>query len=300
MNIRENLTDLFFLLRFKIDNNFLIRILMPAIVAFILTTFIFSLNIAQFLPQLPYWFVDSNLWPFPMWVIKLAVWVFIFMVVVLTIDKIYEFKKRGKNYAFDCEKFYLDWIFNGRPTVISNPCTLRIRTTRAGCLLKKYLWRNFTMSFQMRFVDGLEKNVGIIFRAQSLEDYFMLEIIQTETAVYIKPHIREKGAWEIMLKEKISRPIFGRFTQVMLSVYNEKITLDLAGENQFEWHLPTHVDINHVEEGTSRSGSSPNDELNKAENIIPKIYFRKSYGMIGFRAHLFQGAEIRGLTIQAI
>lgn len=230
-------------------------------------------------------------------IIKFIAWLAVFHLMKKMVSKIEEFKRKGKNYIFDSSNWQKEWIFNGQSYALSDPSRIVIYSSRAGCLLKKYVWKDFVMSFEMRFLkDSPQKNVGIIFRAKDLENYFMLEVIQFGELVkyiFVKPHVRSQGAWEFVQETFIGNFDLLQFQKVKLQVDNRKVQFYISGNKAFEWYLPTHLDINHIEAGVQ--GTS---EETTSRGIIPKIDFRKQYGMIGFRAYPGQGAECKNLIIR--
>ena len=162
------------------------------------------------------------------------------------------------------------------------------------------------MNFEMSFLDDYEKYIGIIFRARDLENYFMLEIVQNPAPslnkLVIKPHVRFLGMWEGMSWDEVGSDFGPKWRKVSLTALNAKVTLRIEGMREYVWYLPTHVDINHIESGvkeTQNVSASVEDFAAKVTDL-PKIDFRDSFGMIGFRAHLNQGAEIKGLIIRNI
>lgn len=79
--------------------------------------------------------------------------------------------------------------------------------------------------------------------------------------------------------------------------------ISIDGVGDYKWHLPTHVDINLIEDGIKKNQngtSESQDDFSAKTSSLPEIEFRESFGMIGFRAHLYQGADIKELTIDAL
>ncbi|MBI3385569.1 hypothetical protein HY031_00625 [Candidatus Gottesmanbacteria bacterium] len=76
----------------------------------------------------------------------------------------------------------------------------------SGCLLKDYLWRDFEMNFDMKYLLDEKRDtkeysmryLGIIFGAENLDSYYMLELIVEAGKLYLKPHVRYQGNWEIV------------------------------------------------------------------------------------------------------
>lgn len=229
---------------------------------------------------------------------------FIYLVVLFVFVKkmMEEIVKRisgNKVYKFRNSDFSSFWVFNGKtePLAINE---LAVRSSRAGSLLKKYYWRDLKMSFEMKWIDDSEKSVGLIFRAEDLDNYFMIEIKESE----LKPHIRYRGGWEIVKPNDFARgKEIAEFKRIVLEVKNDISVLKFQGQQVLRWLLPTHVDVNHWESGT---GKKDNDDGSKQvvykgfKGHVQEIPFRDSYGMIGFRAHVYQGAIIRNLKVEPL
>jgi len=239
------------------------------------------------------------------------------------------FWNTNRDYIFKRKDWLDKWIFNGK-TGLANEGLL-IKSSRAGCLLKNNYWKNFKMSFEMKFSSddkyGIQKRFGIIFRAEDLDNYFMIEIGENEEKYKekeakteggksedcknkklpssIKPQVRYRGGWEIMSAAEITGATFdfSDFVKVSLEVNGYTVLFFYKEIPVFKWTLPTHVDINHIESGVK------NDE-GKVEKIIisgafsghvQKIPFRLGYGSIGFRAHPHHtGTYIRNLKVEPL
>lgn len=209
--------------------------------------------------------------------------------------------KRDKIYKFRLRDWPDKWVFNGKTEPTSDPAGLHIKSSRAGSLLKNYLWKNFRMSLEMKFPGHPMNFVGIVFRALDLDNYFMLEIIQKSpfenNKSGIKPHVRYQGAWEIMDLTEKSFLDFSDFVKVTLEAIDNTIHLYFKDNLIFEWILPTHVDVNHIESGF-KQGAKPETVGREISKSVREIPFRLDYGMVGFRAHPGQGAIIKGLKIE--
>ena len=163
------------------------------------------------------------------------------------------------------------------------------------------------MKFRMRFLDNnYQKYIGIVFRAKDLENYFMLEVVQNPAQnvnkCVVKPHVRYLGMWEGMSWDEIGDDYGSGWRKVSLKILNNKVILAVEGMRVYTWYLPTHVDINHIESGVKekRNVSPAEEEFGAKVTDLPKIDFKNSFGMVGFRAYLDQGAEVKDLTIKSI
>ncbi len=221
---------------------------------------------------------------------------------------------KDSKYEFKHGDWPNKWVFNGKTEILSGIDQLYVKSSRAGCLLKTHLWKNFRMTFEMKFEPSLMQYRGIVFRADDLDNYFMLEIFRDHLGSSddkqiwesgIKPHVRYKGGWEIIWPEKYNQLDFSDFEQVALEALEDTVTLFYKQQPLFKWVLPTYVDVNHVEAGFK---SVMKDDTKEKVDIIGKnvtrvvqeIPFRLNYGMVGFRAHPGQGAIIRDLKVEPL
>lgn len=248
-------------------------------------------------------------WLIPFNILSLLVWIMVFILVKELVERISDYTKRGTLYRLTIQSWYKDWIYNGKTRFLQNPSRLRVNSSRAGCLLKKFLWKNFSMDFEIRFLDGYSRNIGIIFRAWDLENYFMLEVKIENNCLWVKPHVRYQGMWDTMSDDIILEfndgepPWLQEWLKVRLVVNGGAANLSIRDIEDYEWVLPSHVDINHIESGIRENNNlSSQQETNFGAKItyLPEIDFKNSFGMIGFRAHLNQGAEIKDLIIRSI
>ncbi|MBI4157976.1 hypothetical protein HY502_03955 [Candidatus Woesebacteria bacterium] len=235
--------------------------------------------------------------------------VFFLMVIVRIMDWFKQLAKHGKKkYVFDPKSWPSGWIFNGRPEVSGDE--LFVQRTRAGLLLEEKIWKNFKMSFEMKFDKDKypREHVGIVFRARDLDNYYMLELRGEENGG-IAPHIRYKSGWEMTEEVKMGESDkfdFSDFKKVRLQVVEGVAMLFYENKDVFHWILPTHADVNHYEAGVKDSNEHKNEDAvlltkNLFGNHVQKIPFRISYGMVGFRAHYQnQGAIIRKLQIEPL
>lgn len=107
---------------------------------------------------------DKESWPISIDLLRSSIWILCFLVGKELINLFKEFRKRGSLYRFTNESWHKDWIYNGKTkTLDENVPILRVTSSRAGCLLKRYLWKNFEKKFQMKFT-GTDLSIGIIFR----------------------------------------------------------------------------------------------------------------------------------------
>lgn len=218
------------------------------------------------------------------------------------------FRNRDTVYMFNDKDWPDKWVFNGK-TECTDEGYLFVKSSRAGCLLKDFFWKNFRMSFEMKFETDKfrsQKRLGLVFRAEDLDNYFMIEIGENAEAEHvssIKPHVRYKGGWEIMAVEEIKESFnFSNFVKVSLEVKEDTARFLYKGTPIFKWVLPIYVDINHIESGVEDNREKTKDIIvgGAFAGHVQKIPFRLRYGQVGFRAHLKHGAIIRGLRIEPL
>ncbi len=252
--------------------------------------------------------------------IRVAIF-FLCLVVVFVLSKelpksIKSYFQRNKRYIFNSKNWPKEWIFNGK-TELTIEGYLFVKSSRAGNLLKDYYWKNLSMSFEMRFLNekdkkilGYQKRIGIVFRAEDLNNYFMIEIgkdVEDSLDLSIKPHIRYGGGWELMSVEEIKAPFnFSDFVKIKLEVEGDTAHLFYEGVPVFDWVLPTHVDVNHIESGVNqdeeKSGKTDRNMVagKSFAGHVQGIPFRLKYGLVGFRAYMKHGAIIRNLKIEPL
>lgn len=216
------------------------------------------------------------------------------------IDNFFVFKRK-KFYSFKKPKpnWPKDWIFQGAAYAELKPASLSITSSNSGCLLDRYVWKNFEINFEVK----IDKDaVGILFRGQDLENYFMLQLRLRPTCYFRKleivPHVRIYGNWEVIsgvtLNREIYLPYSNSFLKVKLRVIDKVASLFIDNDSKsiYDWILPTHSDVNIIQHSDSNS-----DKDIKDTRLVPQIFFRNKYGQIGFRAYGGEKATIENLQI---
>lgn len=265
------------------------------------------LSVIGFLAEVQKILPIEESWLIPLSILKILFWVLAFLLFKELYDRLKDYIKRGDSYNFTVRSWKRDWIYNGKPKLLNNPARLRINSSRAGCLLKKLLWKDLEIKFKMQFfiqkpfIYDYAENLGIIFRAKDLENYFMLQILRQGNKFLARPHVRYEGMWEAMSDEEIGikKSNVGEWFKIKLKVQEQRAEINIEGVGEFVWILPTHVDINHIEDGMRKSnvGSTSDESFGAKKSFLPTIEFSDSFGMIGFRAHLNEGADIRDLDV---
>jgi len=196
------------------------------------------------------------------------------------------------------------WEHQGSLKIIGD--SLEITASNSGCLIRDYLYKNFIMSFNLKIPNG--GRAGIVFRAQNLENYLMLQIELADTSagtiVYdIIPHIRISGDFEtfkIDNRESYSNPKLeydaekGLLINLEVKDSEAKVTIESNNKvEEFRWNIPTHAEPNIIQRPEKMMDSL-------GEKFTSKIWFRDKYGKIGFRAVSLEKAIISNLKVKKI
>ncbi len=218
-------------------------------------------------------------------------------------------------YKLSLNEWPKDWVTQGGICLEEykikkeNKQQLIVSLSNSGCLIPGK-WKNFEMSFDLIFPEEESRAVGIVFRAQDLENYFMLQIRawkQENFEVNIKPHIRFYGNWEVidLGKKDLLNSVKFQSTNSPLSV-KLKVSKQFAciyanSKIMFQWALPSNTEINVIQYNLNNQNNSGNDDSSKGKGgLVPNIHFRETYGKIGFRAYPGERAVIRSLEIKSI
>jgi len=222
-----------------------------------------------------------------------------------------------KNNRINSIPIISEWIFQGSFKIIGD--SLEVTASNSGCLIKNHQYKNFIMSFNIEIKNG--GHAGIIFRAQDLDNYLMIQLVLGDyidgsgtIITDIVPHIRFLGNWETFnITPAYPKPEPYHPTKInyypgipiVLEVKDEIATLTIKSDNdieEFRWNIPTHTDPNirqHLPYRTEKG-----DALTKPDPLdgefVPKIWFRDKYGRVGFRAHSWEKVIISNLKIEEI
>lgn len=230
-------------------------------------------------------------------------------------------------YKLNAKKWPSEWLLQGgirMDTSQNNNSSpaLVVSYSNSGSLLKDSFlslpkrWKNFEMSFDLYFPyltvgeDNKQETraLGIIFRAQDLENYYMIQLrawCKNSCNVLLKPHVRILGNWEVFdIKEEdllaltkfdsvtdplhVTLRVNGLFADVYIRAHGDSEDINI-----YRWALPSNTEVNTVQ----HPGNN-NDPSNSG--FVPKISFRECYGMVGFRAYPGEISIIRNLKIISI
>ncbi len=163
-----------------------------------------------------------------------------------------------------------------------------IHDINRGRILKE--WRKINPPFR--------EILGVVFRAQGFEDYFMLELWKINDEILMKPHVRVNGEWDVPLYNSanyISRlkPLGRRSSKEHLTFRIEVKGpyLVLSGDisEDINWFLPTDYQINLGKH------SNKNEDA-----VVRKIPFRNMAGQFGFRNFGNELAIVKYLKIEPL
>ncbi len=234
----------------------------------------------------------------------------------------------SKNRKLTTEKYLKEWIFQGNSQPFKGG--LLVTNSNSGCLIRPKgvlgttrIWKNFEANIEIEFAaqnkginpipphshDGklicisdecnypFQDYLGIIFRAQSFDDYFMLEVTKINDYLIVRPHVRVGGNWDapILNPDVNSLPLNSRAFSLNLKVHDDIATLFLNG-NSINWLFPTHLERNLVQHGADEKAQK--EILSK--NLIAESFFKNRAGMFGFRCYGNQIALIKSLVITPI
>ena len=241
-------------------------------------------------------------------------------------------------FSKNSDRFYQEWNMQGFP--ILNKQGLVFTNSEAGCLIKPKtflefwiirlgllwygrVWKNFKATFTVEFKEQKIKAlnsekiigtdytehtikkpyvylIGIVFRAQSFDDYFMLEIWKKNSYLSIRPHVRVFGNWDApMLNPDVSAfPLKSKNLkkfEFCLIVEDEvvKLIINSDEENPLVWLLPSHYQIN-----LARDQNYQSNDLKSG--VTSKIPFKDMAGMFGFRNYGNEIAIIKNLKVEPL
>lgn len=206
------------------------------------------------------------------------------------------------------------WIYQGSLVIENNQTNkiLQITSSNSGALIKKRLYKDFELKCKLIIENG--GGIGIIFRAQDLENYLMLQIgiwddVQKDWGgkIVVTPHLRFLGDFETFNIDK-REPFFYFRNLQYKNLANKELSISLrvltdravlkVNDEEFNWDIPTHVEPNLIQ----RPGALSSQDSQRPIDFEPKsiLWFRRRYGMIGFRAYGLERAQIRDLNVEKL
>lgn len=295
-----NFKDSLYISQFKLNHYFIE--LVWAVLTFAITSYLMFLFTSQI--KYPQWiFFDEKYLPLPLSAIKLVFWILLFLTSYPIVNYIVHIFKRGVSYRFRVYDWPSEWIHHGGIEVTTQQEGLEIKHSASGCLLKKYYWKDFEISFETKFLNDINKlhhrSLGILFRALNLESYFMFEmqVDKTNGDLYIKPHARLLGKWEFVDWKKVGTCPLDDFFKVKLLAEGRLVKFYVNNSLKYEWMLPDFIDFRG--EKQSEPNIDKMDDKNTSITVLP-LPFADKYGMVGFRADWLQGAFVKDIRIETL
>jgi len=172
-------------------------------------------------------------------------------------------------------------------------------------LLGNKIWKNLKGTIYLSFkedkdIKGQDYNrlIGVVFRAQSFEDYFMLEIWKIGNQISIRPHVRVNGNWDAPLFDPKVNSLKIEHTdtefKLEFTVIEGKAELFVRNiEGKLIWMLPSVYEINLKQHPDDQGGTGENEK----EGVVKEIPFLNSPGRFGFRNYGNEIAVIKSLKI---
>lgn len=289
----------------------------------------FSFKLVVFIKSLRFLPLSSDYDYFPLTItyLNVAFW----LIVYLFLRKYFLLKARpiiyklsGKRFlenrfSLDMSRFDKEWEFQGNVQVLDEG--ISVTNTPSGCLIKNNywdtrVWEDFSASLKVNFEKyiGLEndyfqnnisyllkakkvefrKVIGVIFRAQNLDDHFMLGVMVEENSLIFRPHVRVAGNLDIPLRNsagstfKTAKSISSVQLKILVRQNELKVFLNQGKKwvYCYYWLLPSFYKINLSE--TQQSDS---------DIVTRKIYFKNLPGMFGFRNYGNELALVKDLKI---
>lgn len=308
-----------------------------------------------FNPPLTFYKIANIIVPESFYPIITVLYVLYIVWAALVLKRIFYFfyyKKRApqERYSVTFDESLSNVIFQGNVQIIDKK-TIALTNSDPGVLIEKgplnfLVWRNFEANFLFNFyneklneslkeslewrldiVDNQLREIptkywvnylGFIFRAQNLNNYFMISVgvkldrqldkqghIPLADEILLTPHIRLDGRWEALTQTKIYVRDFRLhdFHKFNCRLKENRLELWLELEKPFNkhkteistWHLPTNFREGKPIENGRREESE--DIFSKDASRIP---FHNYYGMIGFRCYNNEYAVVKNITIKAL
>lgn len=253
-------------------------------------------------------------------VLLLGIWIKVYLR-LFDFFRICKYNKMYYNIKFKTsteKKFKEDWEFQGNPIIC--PKGLLLTNSNSGLLIRpdKFWSKDFKATIEIVFrmqkrkinkewyeykgefkerdrTKTYKKLFGIIFRAQDLENYFLLEVWRIGNYIVIRPHVRIDGNWDApILNPEENSMLFNKLRKfTMIFTADEKETTLYINNQKLTWVLPTHYEINLRHNLTTLQGDLK-------EGNVRKIPFRLSRGRFGFRNYGDELAYITSLNIEPL
>ena len=255
---------------------------------------------------------NYDYFPLPLSIIKILLWIILYLLIVPVYPKIITIISTiiKNKYSFDrsspmnAERFSKEWVSQGN--VVLKDGGILISNSNSGCFINKRLvsriWKNFTAEISVSFPSQndprLEKRIGILFRAQDFENYYMMEFYKDKGILKFRPHVRFMGAWDAPILDvdenmyKLKRNSFRITIKAKESVIKISINNNI---NTFVWCLPSHFETNLFIKAIKDKDKV---EETFSKTNVPELSFKNLAGLFGFRAYGNQYAFISALKVK--
>lgn len=275
-----------------------------------------TLGSQNFVPML-----SIELITFFLWIILSNILRNIFMFLDTQVLKVISRKPQEYNIDFTKsnapEKISREWTTQGNVYFENG---LNVTDTHSGILIKpRFLWLgriwfNFEaimeVNFQnmtaldtvrnkqngewVRYEDNkIRQLLGVIVRAQSLDDYYMLEIWKIDKDIVLKPHVRISGVWRAPI---YTSPIAHKLSKDQSLVKLRLILKDRIASlyidddnNPLVWVLPSQYEIDLGKRN-----------IYLKDGFVREISFNNRAGMFGFRNYGNELAIVKNLKIKSL
>lgn len=280
------------------------------VISFLIITFLF-VNLNDFdLENKSNFFSQENI-PVDIKLLKILVLIIFFLVTIPLVRRVINFRKHGTKYFFKKEDWLEKWTFHG--LLNTSKFGLKITNCNSGALLNFRWWKNFKMSFEMKLFSNRSKDVyrlGVLFRAEDLENYFMVEFIAKKPStkfvgknyeMHIRPHVRQNGKWEVIEEKKIGSVNIKNFIKCGLRADGRICEIFISSRLKYSWILPDRTDSSlYPNSDQNPNGNNKNIDRNDTAIFVKRITFLEKYGMVGFRANTNEGAYIKNIEIESL
>jgi len=256
--------------------------------------------------------------------VSMSIVAYLYVTVVLfwIIKYIYKAIQSPKSWKLNRDldfKCFNNLDIQGR--VINDKKSLKFTSSAAGILINEKFWKNFKAVFDLYF-DGLKESqeiergklfisknnyAGFIFRAQDLNNYFMISFGIKDGFVIITPHLKLNGIWEVFYSDYYKSTLNGlenaklKFdisvldTKMDLKVYRKDVEDKILYE--YTWLLPNKFKGNYEDDNTQKTQQIEGQQSESVFGASNNIPFRMDYGMIGFRAYGDEHFVVEDLVI---
>lgn len=279
-------------------------------------------------PKIAFLSDNYDFFPLPLPLIQIFVWILFFLIIRWALGKRvatflsglfnnkYYFNMSVAGKELTESRLTREWILQGNVHV--DDVGLLISNSNAGCLIKprwyifSRIWKNLTATMEIEFTPqvnminpinettqrGFEKILGIVFRAQNFDDYFLLEICYVNGHIVARPHVRLGGNWDApeLNPDFDSYPLnLDRTNKFKLKIVvkNDKVSAYLNGDmrNPIIWLLPDVVEPRLKQHEAQ-------EKKYASKTTTSEVYFKNRAGMFGFRNYPNELATIKSLDIR--